>query len=182
MRIRSAAPSLLPALLALLLWTVPWSTAVAGQQATLDDGRKVLLKDDGRWEYLTPEDNEPDKPLQAVLTVERRQTIPQGCRLGLRLQNDLTTRIRSLVLRFTAYKAGPIAYETISRGFSLIRPTDSQYREIRFRNVPCEEIVHVQVHGAENCHVGDLTKYTEDADPCLSLVKVADSNLIKIYK
>ena len=162
-----------------LLWTL---SAPAGQQATLEGGRKVLLKDDGTWEYLTPEEGAEERPRQALLTVERRQTIPQGCRLGLRLRNDLTTRIRSLVLRFTAYKPGPIAYETISRGFSLIRPTDDQYREIRFRDVPCEEIVHVQVHGADNCHVGELTKYTEGSDSCLSLVKVADSELIKIYK
>jgi hypothetical protein len=173
---RSAAPALLIAALCGLSAGVG-----AGQQATLDDGRKVLLKDDGRWEYLTPEATD-DEQRSAVLTVERVETLPQGCRLGLRLQNDLTTRIRSLVLRFTAYKAGPIAYETISRGFSLIRPTDSQYREIRFRNVPCDEIAQVQVHGADNCHVGDLTKYTEGSDDCLSLVQVNDSTLIKIYK
>jgi hypothetical protein len=154
----------------------------AGQQATLEDGRKVLLKEDGRWEYLTPEAASDDEQHSAVLTVERLESIPQGCRLGLRLQNDLTTRIRSLVLRFTAYKAGPIAYETISRGFSLIKPTDSQYREIRFRDVPCNEIAQVQVHGADNCHIGELTKYTEGSDSCLSLVQVADSTLIKIYK
>ncbi len=156
--------------------------AGAAQQATLDDGRKVLLKDDGRWEYLSAEPEGEDGRGSAVLTVERRETIPQGCRLGLRLSNDLSTRIRSIVLRFTAYKAGPIAYETLSRGFSLIKPTDSQYREIRFRNVRCDDIVQVQVHGADNCHVGDLTKYTEGSESCLSLVKVADSDLIKIYK
>lgn len=158
------------------------ASAGAGQQATLDDGRKVLLKDDGRWEYLTPEDAETEDQHHAGLKVERRETIPQGCRLGLRLQNDLTSRIRSLVLRFTAYKPGPIAYETVSRGFSHIKPTDNQYREIRFRDIACEEIAQIQVHGAKNCHVGELTKYSDGEDTCLSLVHVNDSDLIKIYK
>lgn len=98
------------------------------------------------------------------------------------MQINLSTRIRGLVLRFTAHKAGPIAYETQSRGFSLIKPTDNQYREILFRHVSCDEIAQVEVHGANNCHVCDLAKYSDGQDECLSLIEVTDSDLIKIYK
>jgi len=164
-----------------LLWAIT-NLASAGQQATLDDGRKVLLTDDGRWEYLTADEGSLGQQATAALTVERVESIPQGCRIGLQLDNTLTTPIRSLVLRFTAYKSGPVAYETQTRGFSLIKPTDNQYREILFRDVSCDNIAQVQVHGAKNCHVGDLTKYTDGQDKCLSLIKVVDSGLIKIYK
>jgi hypothetical protein len=161
-----------------------WLTATAAwaaREAVTEDGERVLLNDDGTWQSLSTSSGEaPER--QAVLTLERRQSLPTGCRFGLRLRNDLNTQIRSLVLRFTAYKEGPVAYETVTRGYSYIKPTNSQYQEIMFRGIPCDEILQVQVHGADNCHVGELTKYSDGADRCLSLVRVVDSELVRLFK
>jgi len=155
------------------------TAAWAAQEAVTNDGTRVMLHDDGTWTAIAQKDQETS---QAKLVVERVEPLSTGCRLGLRLRNELPSPIRSLVLRFTAYKQGPVAYETVTRGFSFIKPTDTQYQEALFRGIQCAEIVQLQVHGADKCHVGELTKYSSSAKRCLALVHVADSELIKIFK
>jgi len=168
-------------ILTLLLSGLLASTAAhADIQATTKDGRSVLLKDNGLWEFVT--ENATAEEPKANLKLEKLEDIPNGCRLGLRLNNQLNAHIRTLVLRFTAYKEGDIAFETVSRGYSFIKPTKNQYQEIRFRDLSCKDIDKVQVQAAHNCHVGELTKYSASEDACLDLVRVAESKLKTIYK
>jgi len=163
-------------LLAGLLFSV---SAHADLQATTKDGREVLLRDNGLWEFVV--DRKQEQQPKALLKLEKREDIPNGCRLGLRVDNQLNAQIRTLVLRFTAYKPGGIPFETVSRGYSFIKPTKNQYQEIRFRDLSCDDIDKVQVRAAHNCHVGELTKYSATEESCLSLVKVVESNLMTIY-
>jgi hypothetical protein len=153
--------------------------AGADTLATTVDGRQVLLREDGRWEYLQP-DTRAERA--ALLSLENRAELARGCRLGLRLQNDLVAQIRTLVLRFTAFKGDGIPFETVSRGFSFIKPTVSQYQEIDFRGITCDEISAVQVTAARNCHVGELTKYSASADDCAALVEVIPSDILPFAK
>jgi len=155
------------------------TSAQADIQATTTDGRKVVLKDNGLWEFIIA--GEQEEQPKALLKLEKREDIPNGCRLGLRVDNQLTAQIRTLVLRFTAYKAGDIPFETVSRGYSFIKPTKNQYQEIRFRDIGCDDIDKVQVRAAHNCHVGELTKYSATEGACLGLVKAEESNLMTIY-
>ena len=154
-------------------------TAGADTVATTVDGRQVLLREDGRWEYMQP-DARPER--SALLSLENRFPLARGCRLGLRLQNDLLAQVRTLVLRFTAFKGDGIPFETVSRGFSFIKPTMSQYQEIDFRGITCDEISAVQVTAARNCHVGELTKYSASADDCGALVEVVPSDILPFAK
>lgn len=157
------------------------ANVAADIQATTPDGRKVLLKDNGLWEFVQSADDEA--PGKASLVLEKREDIaPNGCRLGLRIHNNLSAQIRTLVLRFTAYKQGDIPFETVSRGYAFIKPTQDQYQEIRFRGVSCEGIDKVQVRAAHNCHIGDLTKYSATEDACLALLQTEPSELMTIYQ
>ena len=166
-----------PLLFACLLAT---GIAQADLKATTDDGRKVLLKENGLWEFVD-EAKDPEE-IKALLQLELRETYHLSCRLGLRLSNNLGTPIRSLVLRFTAYKPGGFEFETVTRGYSRIKPTKHQYQQIRFRGLTCEEIDKVQVRAARNCHVGELTKYNASPEACLSLVRTEPSELMTIYQ
>ena len=157
--------------------------AAADISAVTSDGRAVTLRADGTWSFVT----EPGAPAVdgqhlAKLTLEHKVNLARGCRLGLRLQNDLSDQIRTMVLRFTAFKEDQIAFETVSRGYSYIKPTASQYLEISFRGIDCDEIRAVEVSAARNCHVGDLTKYTATAEHCLKLIDVAPSSMLPIHK
>jgi hypothetical protein len=156
--------------------------AWAAQQAVTDDGMRVLLKDDGMWEPLdTPEKVKADEG-GARLEVERRDALANGCKYGLRLTNNLDETIRSLVLRFTAYKPGSIAYDTVTRDFFNIKPTDSQYQTILFRGLTCDQIMQVDVDAADKCRVGGHTSYWYGEDRCIGGIDIIESDLVKIFK
>lgn len=153
----------------------------ADTTATTVDGREVLLRDNGTWVYAAEQGEETASPV-AMLTLEKRFDLARGCRIGLRLQNDLPAQIRTLVLRFTAYKGDQIPFETVSRGYSYIKPTTSQYQEVDFRGISCDEITSVEVFAARNCHVGELTKYSATDADCLKLFEVSDSDIMVIAR
>ena len=161
--------------------TLLTQTAGADIRATTADGREVLLLDNGTWTLVT-ERSGGEASQQATLTLEKRFDLARGCRLGLRLTNDLTAQIRTLVLRFTAYKGDNIPFETVSRGFSYIKPTTSQYQEISFRGISCDEISAVEVSAARNCHVAELTKYSASEERCLELIGISASEVLPIAK
>ncbi len=162
-----------------LLLIAPY--ALADLTAVTADGRQVTLRDDGSWSFVKPTEGADATP-SAQLTLQNKTDLSRGCRLGLRLRNDLSAQIRTLVLRFTAYKDEQIAFETVSRGYSYVKPTNSQYQEIDFRGIRCEEIRSVAVSAARNCHVGELTKYSASPKRCLELIQVAPSKLLPIAK
>lgn len=165
----------------LLALTLALPAGAADMTATTSDGRKVTLRDNGTWEFISSTDATATDAV-AALTLEKKFPLARGCRLGLRLQNDLPAQIRTLVLRFTAYKSDQVAFETVSRGYSYIKPTASQYQEISFRGITCDEISSVEVSAARNCHVGELTKYSASPTRCLELIGVSASDLLPIAK
>jgi hypothetical protein len=168
------------ALTALLCLVAAGPTLAESTVVMTDDGRKILLRSNGTWELF--EEAAAKAAGKAVLTLERRENLPNGCRIGLRMQNDLAAQIRTLVLRFTAYKNETIAFETVSRGYSYIKPTMSQYQEVSFRGITCDEISSVEVFAARNCHIGDLTKYSATAEDCLQLLSVNPSEIMVISR
>ena len=168
-------------LTALLLAFAVAATAQAESViATMDDGQKVILRANGTW--VLYEEAAAKAEGKAVLTLEKRRSLANGCRIGLRMQNDLAAQIRTLVLRFTAYKDGTVPFETVSRGYSYIKPTMSQYQEVTFRGITCDEVSSVEVFAARNCHIGDLTKYSATADDCLKLLSVNPSDMMVITR
>jgi hypothetical protein len=167
--------------IAILVLILAAQAALADIKAVTVDGRQVTLREDGTWTFSQAGDDAEDKHL-ARLSLENKVDLARGCRLGLRLNNELPEQIRTLVLRFTAVKSGGIEFDTVSRGFSYIKPTASQYQEIDFRGITCAEISIVDVSAARNCHIGELTKYSASAENCLKLIEVAPSSLLPIAK
>jgi len=165
---------LLTAVLSLPTW--------AARQAVTDDGMRVLLKDDGTWEVLDTAAGEDPDDRRARLELLRVDGLSNGCRLGLRLTNGLKEPIRSLVLRFTAYKPGRVAYTSVTRGYFNIKSTDSQYQTVLFAGVTCEEITEVEVTAADKCRVGTDAGYWYGSDRCIGGVDVVPSDKIRIYK
>ncbi len=168
--------------LLLLLTAALIAPAWAARQAVTDDGMRVLLKDDGTWEALDAPAKQDEDAGGARLEVVRRDALANGCRLGLRLTNNLDEPIRSLVLRFTAYKAGPVAYTSITRGFFNIKSTDSQYQTVLFAGITCDQVIEVEVDAAEKCRIGADNSYWYGSDRCIGGVDVMPSDLIRIYK
>jgi hypothetical protein len=154
--------------------------ASADMEAVTKDGRNVILKDNKTWEYIQPNEGDPSK--SAVLSVINVEDLGSLCKIGLRLQNNLGYKIKSLVPSFSVYKTGGLRFESVSKGFSSIKPTRDLYREIQFHGIGCSEIDHIQVHGADQCNMGQLDKYNNEEGECLSKIFVESSDLINIRK
>ena len=166
------------ALFAFLIITLT-NTALAEIEAVTINGKRVLLKDDQTWEYM--EVKQADARL-ARLTVASVQVSKNYCLIGLRLQNDLTDKITSLIFNFSAYVNQNVLYDTVTKGFQHLKPTKDMYTEISFSGISCDDIKYVRVHGADHCEIGELNKFSPEKGKCLQLVEVEPSDKIVIFK
>lgn len=151
-----------------------------------EQGRRVLLKDDGTWRYLDAADKSPAAPakddVQAELLLERSVEAPGGCRFELTLINQLPYEIRSLVPDFTVFRANDVAYNSQLTGFGPVRPGDRHRRATQFAGIACSEIAKLQVGGGDRCEMGDLNKFSEAKGQCLARVRVLPSELLRFEK
>ena len=162
------------------LLTLAATPSQAAMEVTTPDGRRVQLNDDFTWTYIeNAQETPPDHLLLQVETVTPR---PSSCRIGLRITNNLGYPLRSIVPQFSAYKANNVRYETRFQEFSSVKPTATQYREIEFSGIACDEIEFIKITGGDRCTMGDLNKYSAAAGECLSHVEVVPSGLLDLTK
>lgn len=162
----------------------------AGADFELKDeqGRRILLKDDGTWRYLeapAPGDaaSAPaQEQARAELALAKVQDPPGGCRFELTLINTLPYDIRSIVPQFTVYRSNDVAYSTQSASFGPVRPGDQISRSLQFRGIACTDIAKLQVHGGDRCDMGDLNKFSEANGQCLARIRVPPSALLRFEK
>jgi len=153
--------------------------ALADIEAITTNGKSVLLKNDNTWQYI---ETEQVATRYAHLSVVNKQGGDNYCRLGLKLKNDLADKITSIVFRFSAHNQEDIRYDTVTKGFQHLNPTNEGFREITFAGISCEEIKYIRVHGADRCEIGELTKFSAEKSECLKLVQVEGSDKIVIFK
>lgn len=163
--------------------------ALADFELTSPDGRRVLLKDNGTWQYLEgiekdQIDNKPNEAGEAVLLLERKVERGNGCRFVVKLVNDFPYEINSLVPYYAVYRASGVIYDTVSSpsSFTGLKPGDKQSREFEVRGITCADIVRVQVVGGDKCVMGDLDKFTDGKGKCLARVRVVGSDLVRFEK
>jgi hypothetical protein len=165
------------------------SAVSADFELTGPDGRRILLKDNGTWQYVQTNDKDrtADKSKQdgeAILVLERTDQRGSGCQITVRLDNKLPYEIRSLIPYYSVYRTNGVIYDTVSgaKGFNSIKPGDKQSREIEFAGISCNEISRVQVVGGGRCQMGDLDKFSATQEQCLARVRVAGSELLRFDK
>jgi hypothetical protein len=163
--------------------------ARADLEVAAPDGRRILLKDNGTWQYLDAKDKDQAEGKvkqegEAVLTLERKMERGSNCRFVMRLVNNLPYEIRSFVPYYSAYRANGVLYDTVSSGssFAAMRPGDTLVREVDVVGIPCKEIVRLQVVGGDRCNMGDLDKFTATEGQCLARVRVVASDLVRFDK
>ena len=122
--------------LSLLLFSLGLeAVAQSGTYAFTSDGRRVLLKTDGTWEYtqLQPGDAESS----AVLSVTEVVEMDTACRMQIKLTNNLGYRISSLVPRLAVRNQDGIVYTDRSLSFTSVKPTDAKYTNVQFTGLGC---------------------------------------------
>ena len=182
------------------MWTVAGSmlfvagmalspVARADLEVAAPDGRRILLKDNGTWQYLDakakdPAEGKTGQEGEAVLTLERKIERGTNCRFAMRLVNNLPYEIRSFVPYYSAYRANGVLFDTVSSGssFAAMRPGDALIREVEFVGIACRDIVRLQVVGGNRCNMGDLDKFNTTEGQCLARVRVVASDLVRFEK
>ena len=154
--------------------------ALAQIEALTGDGRRVLLHDDGTWEYAPEPEGEAAAPLR--LEVLSMADVRGRCVIGLRLHNDAGYLVTSLVLQFEAQVGDGVAFDNEFVGFASIKPTLDQYRSLAFERLACKDIAAIRVHGGDRCTMDDLTKFSPATGECLRRVRILDTPLVRIFK
>ncbi len=162
-----------------LFFILTGNSALADIEAITVNGKSALLKNDNTWQYIETKQSDSR---YAHLSVANKQGGDNYCRLGLKLKNDLTDKITSIVFRFSAHNHEDILYDTVTKGFQHLKPTNEGFKEITFAGTPCEEIKYIRVHGADRCEIGELTKHSTEKGECLKLVQVETNDKIIIFK
>ena len=159
------------------------STCGADFEVTAPEGDRILIKDDGTWIRLEKKASDTSKEgSKAVLRLESQTELGVGCRYLLRLQNDFSYEIRSIVPAFFAYRPTGAIYDTQSVNFNTLRPGDSQTRQIQFLGIACKDIARLQVGGGDRCELGELDRFSNEKGECLSRVRVVESDLVQFDK
>jgi hypothetical protein len=163
--------------------------AMADFEVAAPDGRRILLKDNGTWQYVEAKgkdraEGKTGQEGEAVLTLERRIERGSNCRFAMRLVNNLPYEIRSFVPYYSAYRANGVLFDTVSSGssFAAMRPGDTLIREVEFVGIACRDIVRLQVVGGDRCNMGDLDKFNTTEGQCLARVRVVASDLVRFEK
>jgi len=158
-------------------------------------GRRILVEDQGTWRYLdaagapaapaaaasAAEAPKPPPP-QAKMQLLRRSEVPGGCGFEVQLDNLLPYEVRSLVPFFAVYRSSGALYVEQSLHFGVVRPGDSQRRELRVAGLACADIARLQVQGGDRCDMGELNKFSDAKGECLARVQVLPSALLKFEK
>ena len=173
----------------LILMLLFGQSAQAEVELVTPDGRRVRLNDDRTWEYISAGDQQrraEEQQAQAPRAVLRISHVDElqnvGCRIGVILQNDLPYKIKNLAIRFSVYKSESLPYDSVTRSFSEIKPTDSQYRKLLFRGISCSGIHHIQVEDPGRCSMGDLDRFSAQPGDCIEHIRVERNELVNIAK
>jgi hypothetical protein len=154
-------------------------------EVTAPDGQRVLLKDNGTWQYLKAKGKEPagdkNEGEFVVLLEHKVKRGPINCRFDVRLTNNLPYEVR-IVLYYSAYRANGVMYDSVSSGSGTMKPGNTVTREVEFAGIPCEDIVRVQVGGGDRCEMDDLNKWSYEKGACLARVRVMESDLVRFEK
>ena len=163
--------------------------ACADMELTHPDGRRLLLRDNGTWQWVEPKDKgqgerRGEERGEAVLTLERKIERGRNCGFAVRLVNNFPYEIKSLVPYYSAYRANGVIYDTVSSGssFAAMKPGDALSREFEFVGIPCQDIVRVQVVGGDRCDMGELDKFSAVKGECLARVRVVASDIVRFEK
>jgi hypothetical protein len=162
-------------------------SARADFEVTTPDGRRVLLKDNGTWQFVDATSNDQSGDAtggEAVLTLERKTDRGVGCRFAVRLVNNLSYEISSLVPYYAVYRGSGVIYDTVASpaSFTGMKPGDIQNREFEVRGITCAEVTRVQVVGGDKCIMGELNKFTDGQGKCLARVRVVPSDIVRFEK
>lgn len=118
----------------------------------------------------------------AVLSAHARIEYENACKLGLTLTNNLPDKITSLAFRMTALIDGKVAFDSQTKSFSELRPSEQQYRELIFQGVRCTQIKEIEVADPGRCALGELNRFNAKPGDCAKFTDIASGGVIPLVR
>jgi len=118
----------------------------------------------------------------AVLSVHRRTAFEDACTYGVTLTNNLPFRITNIAFRFAAHLDAGVLYQDRHLNFFQLDPTNSQYRELTFTQIRCDQIAHIEVSDPGRCAMGKLTKFSSNPGDCIRYIDIAPSPHVRLVR
>ena len=118
----------------------------------------------------------------AVLSLHTRKSFANACKYGLTLTNNLPFKITDLSFRVTAIIDGNVPFDSQTKNFSQMRPSEQQYREITFQGVTCNQIKRIEVADPGRCTLDTLNRFNANPGDCAKFSDLATSRLVNIVK
>lgn len=118
----------------------------------------------------------------AVLSIHTRKAFPNACKYGITLTNNLPYKISELSFRLTAIIDGNVPYDTQTKSFSELRPSEQTYRDITFQGLQCKQISRIEVTDPGRCTLDTLNRFNSAPGDCAKYSEAADSRLVTVVK
>ncbi len=118
----------------------------------------------------------------AVLSIHTRKAFPHACKYGITLTNNLPYKISELSFRLTAIIDGNVPYDTQTKSFSELRPSEQTYRDITFQGLQCKQVSRIEVADPGRCTLDTLNRFNSAPGDCAKYSEVADSRLVTVVK
>lgn len=118
----------------------------------------------------------------AVVSVHTRKAYENACKFGITLTNNLPFKITALSFRFTALIGGGVPFDSQTKSFSELRPSEDQYREMIFQGVRCDQIQRLEVTDPGRCALDTLNRFNSAPGDCAKYSDIASSSLITVAK
>lgn len=116
----------------------------------------------------------------AVVSFHTRKSFENACKYGITLTNNLPFKITDLSYRFTAIIQGSVPYDSQTKNFSQLRPSEQQYRELTFQGVRCDQIDRIEVADPGRCTLDDLNRFNAAPGDCSKFSDLATSRLVSV--
>lgn len=118
----------------------------------------------------------------AVLSVHRRTAFEDACTYGVTLTNNLPFKITNIAFRFAAHLDGGVFYQHRHLNFFELDATNSQYRELTFPQIRCDQIAYIEVSDPGRCAMGKLTKFSSNPGDCIRYIDIAPSPHVRLVR
>ncbi|MBT4703170.1 MAG: hypothetical protein HOB79_19025, partial [Rhodospirillaceae bacterium] len=157
----------------LVLATLAGAAAEADMRARTTDGKDVLLKDNGTWNYIKQQGRNNGNISFRVVKYDYDDAI--YCDFSLELRNNTGEKIDYILVRFAGYDNNGIIGDGFS-AFKKIRKGKTRTKRT-VTGMNCTNIRYLKLLFVERCKIGGRDISDE---ACLELVRLSNNNALKV--
>jgi hypothetical protein len=156
-----------------------FAPAYAEMTATTAEGQKVLLKDDGTWQFIDDTASASDRHI--LMSVVKLKEMFGTCMISIEISNNVGSRVQTFSPRILAYDNDG---EFINDGILFVQNIENggrQTPDMQIRGVECGVIKHLEIRkmAMDMCEIGGKSI---DGSECIELIQIESTSKIPFRK